>query len=123
MDDRLEQLVKITFEIGGYFGGVERRTLTFDGEQILVEREGFNGFDPELDPKELYIGMTRTSLIDNLMELHIERWKEDYYNPEILDGTQWSLELEFEDKSVVEKGGSNAYPRNFKKLCKLLEMK
>ena len=54
-DERLESLVRITFEIGGFFGGTERRTLTFDGEQIVVEREGFNEFMPEMDTAEHYV--------------------------------------------------------------------
>ncbi len=121
-DERLDNLVRIRFEIGGYFGGTERRTLTFEGEQIVVEREGFNGFMPEMDPVEHYVGKTRTSLIEGLKELHIGKWKEDYYNPEILDGTQWDLVMDFADQSSVESGGSNAFPRNFKRFLNLMEM-
>lgn len=121
-DERLDNLVRIRFEIGGYFGGTERRTLTFDGEQIVVEREGFNGFMPELDPVEHYEGKTKTTLINGLKELHIGRWKEDYCNPEILDGTQWHLVLVFSDQSKVESGGSNSFPRNFKRFLLLMEM-
>ena len=121
-DERLDNLVRIRFEIGGYFGGTERRTLTFKGEQIVVEREGFNGFMPELDSVEHYVGKTRTSFINGLKELHIGRWKEDYCDPRILDGTQWDLVMDFADQSSVESGGSNAFPRNFKRFLNLMEM-
>ena len=122
-DERLDNLVRIRFEIGGYFGGMERRTLTFEGEQIVVEREGFNGFMPELDSVEHYVGKTRTSFINGLKELHIGRWKEDYCDPGILDGTQWHLVMDFADQGSVESGGSNAYPKNFKRFLDLMEMK
>ncbi len=121
-DERLDNLARITFQIGGYFGGTERRTLTFEGEKIVVEREGFNGFMPELDTVEHYVGKTKTILINGLKEIHIGRWKEDYYNPEILDGTQWHLVLVFSDQSKVESGGSNSFPRNFKRFLNLMEM-
>lgn len=120
---RLDNLIKITFAIGGYFGGTEQRTLTFDGERIIVKTEIFNGFESELDPTEHYVGKTRTSIIKGLKKLHIGRWKEAYDNPEILDGTQWHLLMEFADQTSVESYGSNAYPLNFGWFLRLMEMK
>lgn len=43
-------------------------------------------------------------------EASVYAWEEDYYdNPEVVDGVQWTLEIE-RGQITVETGGSNAYP-------------
>ena len=39
LNDRLQDIQSIVIEYGGYFGGTEKRTITFEGEKILVEKE------------------------------------------------------------------------------------
>lgn len=42
-------------------------------------------------------------------------------NPNVLDGTQWELTIEFSDgHKPFKTGGSNAYPYNFAALQELL---
>jgi hypothetical protein len=41
--------------------------------------------------------------------VNLWEWREYYMNDEILDGTQWELEVEFQGQKVVS-GGSNAFP-------------
>ena len=53
----------------------------------------------------------------------LEEWRNDYsperYGMFILDGTQWSLKLKYEDGKVREYAGDNVYPWNFGELCRL----
>ncbi len=81
---------------------------------------GYNGFEPGLE--ELYEGETKSSLINKLKELHIGKWKDEYVNPYVLDGTQWDVVFVFEDGTKAQTGGSNSFPRNFSKFLKVMEM-
>lgn len=119
-DNRLDSLKEIIVTYGGFFGGTEERTIIFDGERICVKRVGYNGFEPGLE--ELYEGETKSSLIGKLKELHIGKWKNEYDNPYVLDGTQWDVVLTFEDGSKVQTGGSNSFPRNFSRFLKVMEI-
>ena len=44
-----------------------------------------------------------------LDQLKVWKWHDNYYNTDILDGTQWSLEIKYADCSL-KTNGSNAYP-------------
>lgn len=44
-----------------------------------------------------------------LDDINVWRWEPSYINRKILDGTQWSLEIEYADRSI-KTGGSNSYP-------------
>ena len=49
------------------------------------------------------------------------KWKRNYIDPYILDGTQWELEIYFAgDRKPLKISGSNAYPYNFSDLIALL---
>jgi hypothetical protein len=41
--------------------------------------------------------------------IDIWRWRAQYLNPEVADGTQWSLDLAFADRAIKTQG-SNEYP-------------
>jgi hypothetical protein len=45
-----------------------------------------------------------------LDNLNIWQWQINYPNLEVLDGTQWSLRIKYQDQSL-ETGGSNSYPK------------
>jgi hypothetical protein len=45
-------------------------------------------------------------------ELKVWRWRPDYSDSAIMDGTQWQLELAYSDHSL-KTGGSNKYPEHF----------
>ena len=60
--------------------------------------------------KDIPLSFTKDEFINGLKRIHIGEWKRDYENLDILDGTQWSLELYFSnDKKAVKIYGSNAY--------------
>lgn len=120
LNKKLDTLVQIILFCGGFFGGAERRTITFDGETILVKRECHNGMNP--GEEELYEGMTKSVLISGIKSFHLENWKPKYVDPSVLDGTQWSLELQFSDGSRWKSGGSNDYPENYDAFMEFMKM-
>ena len=44
-----------------------------------------------------------------LDEANVWRWKSDYLNRRVMDGTQWSLDITYADRSI-KAAGSNSYP-------------
>ncbi len=117
-----DNIKRIRVSYGGFYGGGENRTITHENDTIKVEREFYNG--GEDDGKELYKGKTWTELIDELNAIKIDCWDDKYIDPYICDGTQWSLEIEYnDDTETKEYSGSNKFPKNFGKFMKVIEMK
>ncbi len=54
------------------------------------------------------------------IESNIFKWEKEYYNPHILDGTGWELELNLNGK-YIQSDGINEYPKEFDKLQLLIE--
>ena len=52
-----------------------------------------------------------------LDKIGVWSWHTSYHHPEILDGTQWALDLSDGSRSV-RCTGSNRYPRSFQKFLK-----
>ena len=128
--ERLDDLKKIEFNIGGYFGGhnVYQLEVTDNGLHLTGMHY------PEEQP--LPTGLceiilengaeikTAKDLFDYFLGMHIEEWRR-YYDTErfgymICDGTQWELRLEYSNgHRPWISGGSNCYPWNFYDLVQL----
>ncbi len=134
--ENLPYLNKLTFEIGGYFGGyctysVEAVDSRIQGGlfKYLVDGEKRCSIlpDPSLiqDPeKPILMIKTLEDLGDYLQELHMEEWMPEYwpdrFGVSVCDGTQWSLKIEFSNGHPAwEAYGSNSYPYNFDDFQKL----
>lgn len=51
--------------------------------------------------------------------LYLHEWKKSYVDLDVLDGTQWELDIKLTDKRVRHYSGSNEYPPNWKELVKI----
>ena len=125
-DKSLSNISKITFTIGGYFGGFETKTFTIGESEVFVDVERFSYKEP--DPVESFEEpIDREEFLDSLRDIHIGEWRRSYDTERFgyltLDGTSWDLTIEFSDgHKPVKCGGNNAYPYNFKKLTELFEI-
>lgn len=129
----MDQVKYIFFSIGGYFGGYE---------SIYLER---GKYETSLSIRR-WVEEPQTitkpaSFFDEVLadiEKIIKKWDVDYYNPDILDGTQWEILLSNHSKEETDRlasetdkvedipgvrfsSGSNDYPKNFRKLEKYME--
>ena len=96
--------------IGGYFGTSYAVELT-DGE--IVYRRSRHREGAEEEP--IVVSPTPEAWEAFLSEcdrLRVWRWRPEYPNPGVCDGTGWSLSLEAGDRSVSS-SGDNAFPRGF----------
>jgi hypothetical protein len=126
-DENIPYINKIVFSIGGYFDGYETKTYTIDGDKVHTYLEhslnlkpsNFNDNDIEAIDKEEFF--------EQLENLHIGEWRRIYnlerFGMQILDGTQWDLEIYFSNGfRPIKIYGDNAYPYNFDQLLELFEI-
>jgi hypothetical protein len=104
--------------VGGYFGpgySVEvnpvTRTITYDS------RDGLYTSDTQ---KLVLSTETWTKLLRGLASCELADWLDDYTNPDVLDGTNWGVEVVFTYDQNVCKSGSNAYPGRWPQFCRLM---
>ena len=117
----IDCIESITFEYGGFCDGTEKRTISHNGDEIVVDREFYNGLsDDGIVP---YEGKTWTELLEDLESVSIDDWDEEYDDLDVLDGTQWSLDIEYNDGTESRHyWGSNKYPKNFDDFLEIIEM-
>ena len=69
--------------------------------------------------------------LSKLNQLNIISWHNEYYNPDVIDGEQWEMEIEYNKTEKKRIYGSNLYPnsktdsdkpsREFKKLLNAIK--
>ena len=122
-DANMESISKITFNIGGYFGGYRNYIVELTDE-FKAYTKLWEDVEPLVlldDNKEPFI---KDTFIGALKELHIGEWRRHYttkrFGYMVLDGTQWELEFEYSNgHKPVRFDGDNSYPYNFDKFQKL----
>ena len=112
-DANINAICKITFNIGGYFGGYRSYIV-----ELSEELKAYTKLWEDEEP------FTKNSYIAALKELHIGEWRRHYttkrFGYMVLDGTQWELEFEYSNgHKPVRFDGDNSYPYNFDKFQKL----
>jgi len=120
-DANMDAICKITFSIGGYFGGCRSYVVELsDGlkayTKLWEDEETLSLVDD--DNKEPF---TKDTFIVALRALHIGEWLRRYttkrFGYTVCDGTQWELEFEYNNgHKPIRFDGDNSYPYNFDKL-------
>ena len=118
-NDALDSMSQLMSTIGGFFCGQETRTFTVSDGQVLVDVEKTM---ISMD-KEEYGPYRKEDFISGIKALHIGEWKRTYNDPLVMDGTQWELDIYYNNgRKAVKISGSNAYPYNFEDLKEFLEV-
>ena len=117
-NERLDDLMQIEFNVGGFFEGHERYIIKFNetDEAIFTYDVGL-GRDSEVVRKPL----SKQECIKELKDLYMGEWKLRYW-ADVLDGTQWEVKLWFYNNNQKLFHGSNAFPFSYAKLKELFEM-
>ena len=117
-NDKLEDIVKITFYNGGFFSTNEKTIIDLSGDELKVMSGSFS---------EIYEKITETTkeeFLYQLGELHIGEWRSNYstkrFGIEVCDGVQWVLKFEYKDGKKKTYGGDNAFPYHFDELLEVL---
>ncbi len=115
--DRLQDIQSIIIEYGGYRSGTGKRTISFEGEKILVEKEymsrGLNVEGLGETTSDDFRGMDRSEFLEQLADFHLGEWEKEYEDYRVLDGTQWSVVIKFSSGKDFRSYGSNRFPYSF----------
>lgn len=57
------------------------------------------------------------TLLIALRNCDFEYWVDEYNDPHICDGTQWSVEVQLDTGKKIKKWGSNRFPGRWKQFC------
>ena len=119
-DSNMDFISKITFSIGGYFGGYRSYVIELsDGlrayTKLWEDEEPLSLWDEYNEEP-----FTKDTFIDALKDFHIGEWRRRYsterFGYVVCDGTQWELEFEYNNgHKPVRFNGDNSYPYNFDK--------
>lgn len=117
-DANIDAICKITFSIGGFFGGYRSYVVELS-DVLKAYTKLWEEEEPLLllndDNKETF---TKDTFIAALKDLHIGEWRRRYstkrFGYTVCDGTQWDLEFEYNNGiKPVRFDGDNSYPYNF----------
>lgn len=116
----IDAISKITFSIGGYFGGHQNYIVELTGElkaytKLWEDEEPLSLWDDDNQEP-----CTKDTFIAALKDLHIGEWRRRYstkrFGYTVCDGTQWELEFKYSNgHKPVRFDGDNSYPYNFDK--------
>lgn len=130
----MKQVKYILYLIGGYFEEYESVTLEKYGKDVRVNRSNLSNVMNETKTTSAEFFDEVLSEISTITQ----GWKNNYSNPNILDGTQWELLISVYSKKDTDRmldelngsaeingilfySGSNAYPDNFVQLETYME--
>ena len=86
------------FNIGGYFDGCNEIRILGDLFETSKSKEDYINILP--DPNCELSPVLKQELITILNEIHLVKWDRKYYNNEICDGTQWELEIRYNNRKT-----------------------
>lgn len=105
-------ITEIWFAVGGFFDGYDHVRIIRKGDKRVLCAYHVPPSDDE-EPFVLREFSAREwkALMNKLFcRLFVHEWKHEYSNDEILDGTQWYLELRLDGRKDYVISGSNAFP-------------
>ena len=114
----VKKTAKIIYLETGFDGPTEKIVIDLENEKISYEfcytggKIGKEGYKKrELSPKAVKDFKARLAVFS------AARWEDRYLAPHVRDGAQWQLEIIFSDGSSRTITGSNAWPKDFDRLC------
>ena len=118
LDEIPDIITSLSFSVGGYFEGFTTIIISKTQKGALVRVE--KTFSEELSPKEYQISRRKWQGILNKLyyRIYLNEWKKRY-DSDILDGTQWELEISMTNRRTRFYSGNNNYPPYWKELCKI----
>lgn len=116
-----EIITGVRFEVGGFFDGYDRVEIVWKGgRRALCAYHVPLSNDKEPFVLREFSAREWSALMNKLFSrLFVHEWKHEYNNDDILDGTQWCLELKLDSRKDYVISGSNAFPPLYGELEKM----
>jgi hypothetical protein len=118
LSDHYKSIKRIEASIGGYFGSSYSLEVEFITRKITYEVRKDGNVEPSLSLQMDNEGVV--NLRDELTKCRILDWNKEYIDSDTMDGTQWSLDIELDDRTI-HINGSNEYPKEWNRFCKVIQ--
>lgn len=116
----INSIRKIEFSIGGFTQG----NITYRVDETGVTRFEDAGYLMSMPPEKTVASPVgekhQKALVDLLNDLGFLSWKKNYWE-DVCDGEQWELMVTYNGNLRKKVEGSNAYPKGFNKIERLLK--
>jgi hypothetical protein len=112
-----ENIKRIEASVGGYFGSSYTFAIEFVTGWMNWEERGMGILESGLNEQITAEGIN--SFKKELSKCRILNWKNEYIDRDTIDGTQWTLDIQLEDRNI-HISGSNEYPKEWAKFCKCI---
>lgn len=139
--ENIPYIKKVVYIYGGYFGGFDIYNITFNNNQVEVNKEVSDFgcaqlYLDKIDDVEYFEKpehrennierMSKEDFIKTIKRLHMGEWRKEYldrdYGSTVMDGSSWNIEIHYSNNQrQFECGGINAYPYNFYEFNRLIE--
>ena len=116
IDKAYRKIKAIKASVGGYFGGYYDVTIDL---RNLETTWNFQEGGTEETSKKSIRASTAEAFIEELKILNLLNWKAKYIELGVCDGTQWSVQILTEGRSI-KKYGDNEFPEEWDLFCRLI---
>lgn len=118
---------KVFFFIGGFFNDNHFIDISLESDSYMLtyrhilpwSSKSTSGNDP-IEEKRPLTKKEAVYLHDLVDRLYLCEWPRSSINKDILDGTQWSIDIKFQGRRTIKKFGSNKFPPYFPELEKAM---
>ncbi len=118
-EDYRDIVTAIRFFIGGYFGGATEVQIQKNELGALVKVAYYRTDDLPVDDRQIAESEWKVIVEKLYAKLYLHEWKKSFKDYDVLDGTQWELEISLTGRRKRSYSGSNAYPAYWKELLKI----
>ena len=116
-DAAYNKITSIKASVGGYFGGEYDVEVDLVNLKTRWSHQG-GGLEEESVSKTIRES-TANKFVEQLKVVDLLNWKAKYIEPGVCDGTQWSVEITVNEKTM-NIYGDNKFPKEWDMLCKLI---
>lgn len=102
--------------MGGYFGGYYDVTINLTN---LETTWNFSEGGVEDSSRKSIRATTAKEFIEQLKMIHLLNWKAKYVETGVCDGTQWSVEI-LTDVRTIRKYGDNKFSEEWELFCRMI---
>lgn len=106
----------IKASVGGYFGGYYEIDIDFASRELSWN----HSLELKVSYSKTISKATLEEFVEGLKIVKLLNWKNNYVDHEILDGTQWTIEIK-QSSRIREIKGDNKFPKEWDNFCNLMK--
>jgi hypothetical protein len=116
VDAAYDKIKGLKASVGGYFEGYYNVDINLSTLQVSWSH--LVGGEEDTIERKLR-STTAKKFIQELKLVNLLNWKAKYLEPDVLDGTQWSVEIIRDGRNII-KHGSNKFPNEWDTFCDII---